>query len=260
MNNMKNQFDLTNKTVVITGATGGIGKGITLSMAEAGAKLVLLARNESKLAELKRELSDVEVLTIPADISKLEEIERACKIIAEQCGVVDVLINSAGTNIRKPFLEVAPADYDTIMDLNAKGLYFFTQGIARMMAKQNYGKIINVASLNTFIALSTVSVYAASKGAVGQMTKAMAVDLARYNIQVNAIAPGFIQTPFNELLWGNPDKNAWISERTLARRFGVPEDLTGTVQFLSSAASDFMTGQVLLVDGGFLTGADTLFG
>lgn len=257
---MNEQFDIKNKNIVITGACGGIGKCIVKSMAQNGANLVLIGRNMEKLQTLKSELADTKTTLVSADLSKIEDVNRCVSEIEEKVGTVDVLINSAGTNIRKHFLEVEPEDYDTVMDLNAKGLYFLSQGIAKLMAKENKGKIINIASLNTFIALSTVSIYAASKGAVGQMTKAMAVDLARYNIQVNAVAPGFIQTPFNELLWGNPEKNAWISERTLAKRFGVPEDLTGTVQFLASKASDFMTGQVLLVDGGFLTGADTLFG
>jgi len=257
---MNGQFDIQGKHIVITGACGGIGKCVVKSLAENDAELVLIGRNMAKLEALQQELAGVKTHLISADLSKIEDVNRCVAEIEEKVGTVDVLINSAGTNIRKHFLEVKPEDYDTVMDLNAKGLYFISQGIAKLMAKANKGKIINIASLNTFIALSTVSIYAASKGAVGQMTKAMAVDLARYNIQVNAVAPGFIQTPFNELLWGNPEKNAWISERTLAKRFGVPEDLTGTVQFLASQASDFMTGQVLLVDGGFLTGADTLFG
>jgi len=257
---MNGQFDIQGKNIVITGACGGIGKCVVKSLAANGANLVLIGRNMAKLEALREELPGVQTTLISADLSRIEEVSRCVAEIEAAVGTVDVLINSAGTNIRKHFLDVQPEDYDTVMDLNAKGLYFISQGVARLMAKENKGKIINIASLNTFIALSTVSIYAASKGAVGQMTKAMAVDLARYNIQVNAVAPGFIQTPFNELLWGNPEKNAWISERTLAKRFGVPEDLTGTVQFLASQASDFMTGQVLLVDGGFLTGADTLFG
>ena len=127
------------------------------------------------------------------------------------------------------------------------------------MANNRKGKIINIASLNSFIALNTVSVYADSKGAVSQMTKAMAVDLAKYNIQVNPIAPGFIKTSFNKLLWGNKEKSSWIIERTLANRFGEPDDLVGALHFLSSEASDFITGQIIIIGGGFLAGSDTLF-
>ena len=184
---MNDQFNIQGKNIVITGACGGIGKCVVKSLAANGANLVLIGRNMAKLEALREELPDVKTTLISADLSKIEDVNRCVAEIEGAVGTVDVLINSAGTNIRKHFLDVKPEDYDTVMDLNAKGLYFISQGIARLMAKENKGKIINIASLNTFIALSTVSIYAASKGAVGQMTKAMAVDLARYNIQVNAM-------------------------------------------------------------------------
>ena len=139
---MNEQFDIKNKNIVITGACGGIGKCIVKSMAQNGANLVLIGRNMEKLQTLKSELADTKTTLISADLSKIEDVNRCVSEIEEKVGTVDVLINSAGTNIRKHFLEVEPEDYDTVMDLNAKGLYFLSQGIAKLMAKENKGKII----------------------------------------------------------------------------------------------------------------------
>ena len=256
---MNKAFDISGKVIVLTGATGGIGSAIVKEMAQSGTRLVLVSRNEEKMHKLADEAGG-DSLCLSCDITDLDAAQKVADTIGEKYGRVDALLNCAGCNTRKPFLEMLPEDYDRVMGLNVRACYFFSQMIGKIMARQNYGKIVNFASLNTYISLSTVSVYAASKGAVGQLTKAMAVDLAKYNIQVNAIAPGFIKTQFYELLWGNPEKNAWIEERTLCKRFGVPEDLTGTVHFLCSEASDFITGQIIPVDGGFLAGQDTLFG
>lgn len=256
---MNEAFDVKGKVIVVTGAAGGIGSAMVLELSESGAKLAITGRRADKLQELAAQCKN-ECLVVPGDLSSLDEINRIVSEIKNHYGTIDVLLNCAGANVRKPFLEVLPEDYDKVMDVNVKATYFFAQAAAKVMAENKHGKIINFASMNTYISLSTVSIYAASKGAVGQLTKAMAVDLARYGIQVNAIAPGFIQTPFNELLWGNPEKNAWVAERTLQKRFGVPEDLTGTIHFLCSSASDFITGQTIPVDGGFLAGQDTLFG
>ncbi|MFC1694456.1 SDR family NAD(P)-dependent oxidoreductase [Candidatus Latescibacterota bacterium] len=259
---MANNFSLEGKTVFITGANGGIGKAITLGIADAGADLVIAGRNESNLnstAEKIRE-SGIKVLPVAFDITDMNSMKNAVKKAVNEFNKIDVLINSAGTNVRKHFLEFEEKDYDLVMDVNAKGLYFLTQEVCKFMAQRKKGKVINIASLNSFIALSTVSAYATSKGAVGQMTKAMAVDMAQYGIQVNAVAPGFIKTPFNELLWGNEEKNKWVADRTLFKRFGLPEDVIGSVKFLSSEESDFITGQIIVVDGGYLAGSDTLFG
>lgn len=259
---MANKFSLEGKTIFISGSTGGIGKAIAQGLAEVGAQLVLAGRREELLHSIAEEISKGgdKVLPVVLDITVMNSIKNAVKTVMKEFNKIDVLINCAGTNVRKHFLEVEEKDYDSVMDVNAKGLYFLSQEVCKLMAQRKRGKVINIASLNSFIALSTVSVYAASKGAVAQITKAMAVDLARYNIQVNAIAPGFIKTPFNKLLWGNKEKYDWVAERTLCRRFGLPEDLIGATQFLSSKASDFITGQVIIVDGGFMAGTDTLFG
>ncbi|MBS5530222.1 SDR family oxidoreductase [bacterium] len=219
-----------------------------------------MGRNKEKLDLLCADFPEKKIIPVALDIGNVKMVREHIRVLKDQLPHIDVLINSAGTNSRNHFLEFEEEDYDKVMEVNVKGLYFLSQEIGKIMATQKFGKIINIASLNTFISLSKVSVYAASKGAVGQLTKAMAVDMARFNVQVNAVAPGFIKTPFNELLWGDESKSRWIKERTLCKRFGVPDDLVGTIQFLSSKASDFITGQTIIVDGGFLTGTDTLFG
>jgi len=259
---MTNPFSLEGKTVFTTGANGGIGKAIARGMAEAGADLLITDLDENSLQTTAEDLCKAGTRIVPVtfDINDMDAMKNAVNKAVAEFGKIDVLINSAGINIRKHFLEVAEEVYDKIMNVNVKGLYFLSQEICKHMAKRKKGKVINIASLNTFISLSTVSVYATSKGAVGQLTKAMAVDMARYGIQVNAVAPGFIKTPFNELLWGNEEKHKWVADRTLFKRFGIPEDLIGTIQYLSSEASDFVTGQIIVVDGGYLTGSDTLFG
>jgi NAD(P)-dependent dehydrogenase (short-subunit alcohol dehydrogenase family) len=259
---MGNPFTLQGKTVFTTGANGGIGKAIARGMAEAGADLLIADMDETKLGKTAEELREAGTRIVPIafDINDLPSMKKAVDTAIAEFGNIDVLINSAGVNVRKHFLEVDENSFDKIMNVNVKGLYFLSQEICRHMAERKRGKVINIASLNTFISLSTVAVYATSKGAVGQLTKAMAVAMARYGVQVNAIAPGFIKTPFNELLWGNEEKHKWVADRTLFKRFGLPEDLVGTIQYLASAASDFVTGQIIVVDGGYLTGSDTLFG
>jgi len=259
---MVDRFSLQDKTVFISGGTGGIAQAIAQGLAEAGANIVVASRRESVLNSIVERLNKLgnKALPVVLDITVMDSIREAVKAAVKRFNNIDVLINCAATNIRKPFLEVEETDYDVVMNVNAKGLYFMSQEVCKSMAKKKKGKVINIASFVSFIALSKVSAYVASKGAVAQMTKAMAVDLARYNIQVNAIAPGFIKTPFNELIWGNKEKYDWVVDHTLARRFGLPEDLIGVAQFLSSEASNFMTGQIVSVDGGLMAGTDTLFG
>ena len=259
---MSDRFSLEGKTVFISGGTGGIAQGIAQGLADAGANIVLGSRRESVLSSIAEKINRTgrKALPVQLDITAIDSIRDAIEAAVKEFRSIDVLVNCAATNIRKPFLEVEESDYDEVMNVNAKGVYFMSQEVCRLMAQRKKGKIINIASFVSFIALSRVSAYVASKGAVAQMTRAMAVDLARYNIQVNAIAPGFIKTPFNELLWKNEEKYRWVVDRTLVHRFGQPEDLIGVTQYLSSEASDFMTGQIVIVDGGLMAGEDTLFG
>jgi len=177
-------------------------------------------------------------------------VERA---VAEY-GRIDVLANVAGTNRRKPVLEVSEEDYEVILATNLKSAYFASQAVAPVMMRQGRGSIINIASLTSLLGINLNTVYSASKGGVAQITRSMAVEWAEHGIRVNAIAPGFIKTEMAAGIFNDPRKVAWVIERTPMRRPGLPEDVMGAAVFLASDASAFMTGQILFVDGGFSAG------
>ena len=187
------------------------------------------------------------------DMSDLAAMDAAI----EECGPIDILFNNAGMNIRQPITEVTEENYDQIMAVNLKGLYFLSQKVGQQMIERgNGGKIINIGSLTTGYALAKVSVYTATKGAVGQLTKGQAVEFGPHNIQVNAICPGFILTSLTEKMWADQTMRDWGEGRVALNRLGTPEDLVGTAVFLAAAASDYVSGQCIYVDGGFMAGDD----
>jgi NAD(P)-dependent dehydrogenase (short-subunit alcohol dehydrogenase family) len=189
------------------------------------------------------------------DIADAAQIDRCVENILGQFGRIDVLFNVAGINFRHA-AENFPVDkLDEILRINVRGNFLMARACGRVMLAQKSGKVINVASLHTHESLAGISAYGTSKGAIGSMTRALAVEWAAYNIQVNAIAPGFVRTDLNAALWENPEIRNWAESRTPAGRLGEPRDLIGTAQFLASAASDFLTGQVIYVDGGFTAGS-----
>jgi NAD(P)-dependent dehydrogenase (short-subunit alcohol dehydrogenase family) len=250
------QFSLKAKVAIVTGAGRGIGRGIAEGLAKAGAKVVCAARTRSQLDEV---VSSIErdggtALACELDMKDLDSLQSVVDLTSETFGQLDILVNNAGMNIREPFTEVTEEHYDEIMAVNQKGLYFLTQAAAKKMIPRNQGKIIHIGSINTGISLSQVSVYTTSKGAVGQLGKANAVELGKYNIQVNTICPGFILTTLTEKLWSDPAMREWGEKRVAMGRLGTPEDLAGTAVFLASSASDYVTGQNIYVDGGFMAG------
>ncbi|MCC6858840.1 MAG: SDR family oxidoreductase [Bryobacterales bacterium] len=241
-------FSVKDKVVHVSGGSRGIGKAIAEALSAAGARVVVSARSESAL---KATGLDYQV----CDISDAARIERCVENIVVEFGRLDVLFNVAGINFRHA-AETFPEDkLDQILGVNVRGNFLMARACGRAMAARKQGKVINIASLHTHVSLAGVSAYGTSKGAIGSMTRALAVEWAAYNIQVNAIAPGFIRTDLNKALWEDPRILHWAEDRTPARRLGVPGDLVGTAIFLSSAASDFMTGQVLYVDGGLTAGS-----
>jgi len=245
---MKDLFAVTGKVVHVSGGSRGIGKAIALGLAEAGARVVVSSRIEEalKATGLDYELCDV---TDPG------AVERTVAAILSRAGRLDVLFNVAGINFRHA-AESFPIDkFDEIMNVNLRGNFLMARASGRVMVEQRAGKIINIASLHTHQSLAGVVAYGASKGAIGSMTRALAVEWAPYNVQVNALGPGFIVTDLNAKLWEDPTMRGWVENRTPAGRLGQPGDLIGAAIFLSSAASDFMTGQVLYVDGGFNAGS-----
>jgi len=241
-------FSVKDKVVHVSGGSRGIGRAIAQAFHNAGAKVVVSARNEEGL---KATGLDYEV----CDVTDRDAIERTTANIVERCGRLDVLFNVAGINFRHG-AETFPADkFDEIMAVNVRGNYLMASASGRAMVNQRSGKIVNIASLHTSQSIQGVSAYGTSKGAIGSMTRALAVEWAPYNVQVNALAPGFIVTDLNRKLWENPTMRGWVEARTPATRLGKPEDLLGAAFFLASAASDFVTGVVLNVDGGYNAGS-----
>ncbi len=240
-------FSLKDKVVHVSGGSRGIGLTIANALHEAGAQIVVSARTEQSL---KASGLDYEV----CDIADAAQIERCVQSIEKRFGRVDVLFNAAGTNFRHAAETLPVEKFDEILAINVRGNFLMARACGRIMLAQGSGKIINIASLHTFMSLPGVSAYGMSKGAIGSMTRALAVEWAARNVQVNAIAPGFIRTDLSADLWRDAEILNWAQKRTPAQRLGEPRDLIGAAIFLASEASDFITGQVLYVDGGFVAG------
>jgi NAD(P)-dependent dehydrogenase (short-subunit alcohol dehydrogenase family) len=249
-------FSLEGRVALVTGASRGIGRGIAEGLASAGARVVCAARTAEQLAEVVEaiEVGHGEAMAVDLDVADLESIDRAVEATLEAWGQIDILVNNAGINIREPFEDVKEEHYDRIMNVNLKGVYFMTQAVARHMVPRRQGKIIHIGSLTTKYALSNISVYASTKGAVGQLTKAQALEFAPHNIQVNAICPGFIVTSLAKGLWEDPEMQAWSGSRIPLGRLGTPHDVVGTAVYLASSASDYVTGETVYVDGGIMAG------
>jgi NAD(P)-dependent dehydrogenase (short-subunit alcohol dehydrogenase family) len=249
-------FSLEDRIALVTGAGRGIGQGIAKGLAAHGARVVCAARTRTQLDEtvVAIESDGGEATAVEMDVSSLESIATGVDAAAAWHSQIDILVNNAGINIREPIDEVTEEHYDQITDVNLKGLYFTTQEVVKHMAPRKQGKVINIGSLTTGRALASISVYAATKGAVGQLTKAQALELAAHNIQVNAICPGFVITPLTEKVWSDPTMHAWGKDRIPQGRLADPDDMAGTAIFLASPASDYVTGQLIYVDGGYMAG------
>jgi len=253
---MSGPFDLSGKRALVSGASRGMGRAIALGLARAGADVAVAARNPETLEPVAEEIRALgrEALVQSLDVSRPEEIPAAVQRVEEHLGPLDILFNVAGTNLRRPITEIAEAEYDQIMDVNIKGAYFLSREVGKGLIARQRGKVINIASVTSAIGLAKVTAYACSKGALAQLTRGLAVEWGPHNVQVNAIAPGFILTDFNRKLWENPAMLDWAVGGTPAGRLGQPEDVVGAAVFLSSPASDFISGQVLFVDGGYMSG------
>lgn len=249
-------FRVDGKVAVVTGGSRGIGRGIALALAAAGAHVVVTARGQEGLDET---VAQVQAAGGSAEASSfdIQDIEAGKAVIdgvAAKHGHLDILVNCAGTNARSAATEIKIEDFDRIWSVNVRALLFLSQAAGRHMVAQGSGKVINIASATTFIGLSKVGSYAASKGAVGQLTKTLASEWAVHGVQVNAVAPGFVRTELNKTLWENKPVYDWVVGNTPAGRLGKVEEVADAVVFLASPASDFISGHVLAVDGGFLSG------
>jgi NAD(P)-dependent dehydrogenase (short-subunit alcohol dehydrogenase family) len=255
MVNYLDVFSLTGKISIVTGGGRGIGFGIAKALAGAGSDMVLVARTASQLREAADVISKEygrQVETISADLSDPDSLKGIISQTISRFGRIDVLVNNAGSNIRKSYLEVTPEEYDTIMQIQLKSAYFLAQAAAKEMVKAGQGKIINLASLTSKIAVPNISIYGTAKGGIFSLTKAMAVELAAHSINVNAVAPGYVRTFMTEAAFADKERCEWMLSRIPLGKFGTPEDIGNTALFLASPASDYITGEVIFVDGGWM--------
>jgi len=249
------RFSLEGRVSVVTGAGTGIGKGIATAMAESGARVVLAGRTRDRLEEAAEEIEGFggEALVLEADISKRDDREALVAGVLDTWNQIDILVNNAGVNVRTPPEDYREADWDQVVDTNLKGTFFLTQRVARHMIERKYGKIILIASLAAITGIPHIPAYTAAKGGIASMTYQLAIDWARYNINVNSICPGYIRTPLTRPV-EESERGTYILNRVPAGRWGEPEDIAGTAVFLASPASDFLTGQLIVVDGGWMAG------
>lgn len=249
---MNNPFALDQKNVLITGAAQGIGFVLAQGLARQGACVFINDRTaeqtDSTVEQLKAQ--GFQAWAVPFDVTDSAQAQASIDRAECEIGPIDILINNAGLQRRHPFTEFPEAEWDAIIAVNQKAVFIISQIVARHMVVRNRGKIINIGSMQSEFGRDTITPYAASKGAVKMLTRGMCVELARYNIQVNGIAPGYFETAMTRPLVDDEAFTGWIKTRVPASRWGQPEELIGTAIFLASEASNFVNGQLLFVDGG----------
>jgi 2-dehydro-3-deoxy-D-gluconate 5-dehydrogenase len=252
--NIIDSFRLDGRIALVTGAGRGIGEGIALGLAEAGADLALVSRTQSELERVAEAVRGRgrRALVVPCDMGEVAAISPAVQRIVDAFGRIDILVNCAGIQKRMTVLEATVEDWDQVINTNLRSAYFMTQAVGKVMVEQRRGKVINIASMTTYRGFHTVSPYGISKAGLANFTKYLAVEWAPYNIQANAIAPGWITTPMTAQM--GEDRKQWVRDHVPQGKFGEPRDVAGLAVFLASPASDYITGQTIPVDGGFLAG------
>ena len=244
-------FNLKGKKTLITGSSQGIGYALAKGLDAAGAEIILNGRNKDKLDQAAKSLTPKHNLyQLSFDVTDQNDTNKAINKFENEIGPIEILVNNAGMQYRTP-LEDFPVDmFEQLLKTNISSVFNVSQAVARHMIKRSSGKIINIASVQTSLARPGIAPYTATKGAVGNLTKGMATDWAKYGLQCNAIAPGYFDTPLNAALVSDKDFTAWLEKRTPAGRWGEVEELVGASIFLSSNASNFVNGHTLYVDGG----------
>ncbi len=251
-----NLFNLSGKTALVTGGNRGIGLAIAKGLAEHGAEIAIIARTKKQLGEAAHQIkadTGKRVWTFPFDLQNIEGIKNLFNEITAQTKGIDILVNCAGTTIRGPAEDIDLKAWNQVMELNLTAILAISQAFCHHQKQsQKSGKIINIGSLMCHGARATTAAYASSKGGLLMLTKTLAVEWAKYNINVNAIGPGYIATQLTEPLQADKDFNNWVLSKTPLARWGLPQDLVGTAVLLASSAGDFITGQIMYVDGGWL--------
>ena len=247
-------FSLKGKTALITGSSRGLGLTIARGLGKAGAKIILNGRNKESLIQAQKICMKNGIATNYSvfDVFDENQVRDEINRIEKESGGIDILVNNAGIHKRKLLVEMTLEDWKSVLDVNLTGAFIATREVVKGMIERKSGKIINICSLMSEVGRETTGNYTASKGGLKMLTKAMAVEWAKYNIQVNGIGPGYFLTELTKPLAENPEFNSWLTKRTPAGRWGDPQELIGTAVFLASEASDFINGQIIYVDGGFL--------
>jgi len=250
-------FDLFGKTAIVTGASRGLGQYFGRALARAGADLVITARKLESLEPFRAEIESMGRRAVPfeLDVRESDSIRRMADAAEKACGTIHILVNNAGCNVRKPAIDVSWDDWNTVLDTNLRGTFFVAQAVAKKMIARRYGRIINIGSVTSVFGYAGLAPYCASRGGVKQLTMSLADDWGPYGITVNCLAPGWFKTKQNEALYANQEWVSYLCDRIPLKRPGKPDDLDGAIVFLASEASQYITGQTLLVDGGISTGA-----
>jgi gluconate 5-dehydrogenase len=253
----KNIFDLTGKVAIVTGASRGLGQYFSRALAGAGADLVITSRNRKTLSDFQVEIEALgrKASSVELDIQNEVSIQSAADTAFGEYGKIDILVNNAGCNIRKPAIDVTWEDWNTVLDTNLRGTFFMARAVAEKMIPKMYGRIINIGSVTSVFGYAGLAPYCSSRGGVKQLTMSLADDWGKYGITVNCLAPGWFKTDQNRVLYENKEWVEYLIDRIPLKRPGQPHDLDGAVIFLASDASEYITGQTLLVDGGISTGA-----
>lgn len=250
-------FNLTGRVALVTGTSRGLGQYFARALARAGADLILTSRDRRTLANFEQEIHALgrRSFSVSLDVLNEDSIRAAAAEAEKAFGKIDILVNNAGMNIRKPALDVTWDDWNRILDTNLRGSFFMAQAVAKGMITREYGRIINIGSVTSVAGYAGLAPYGASRGGIRQLTMSLADDWGPYGVTVNCLAPGWFQTNQNKVMYENREWVEYLCERIPVKRPGRPDDLDGPVVFLASEESRYVTGQILLVDGGISTGA-----